>query len=156
MELGGNAPFNVCEDADVYAAVGGAMHAKMRNIGEACTAALSCTAARWELVWADAARLSAATAMRMTMRFMHAVLEGRRTLHRPPSAMAPARQCGGRAGGAGKRNRGVLHHGSPEGFQPHAARPTDPRYKRMSAPAGSTNIHEARTVATFAAAMPLR
>jgi len=39
MELGGNAPFIVCEDADVDAAVGGAVLAKMRNLGEACTAA---------------------------------------------------------------------------------------------------------------------
>ena len=39
LELGGNAPFLVFEDADVDAAVEGAMLAKMRNIGEACTAA---------------------------------------------------------------------------------------------------------------------
>lgn len=39
MELGGNAPFIVCEDADLDAAVDGAMLAKMRNMGEACTAA---------------------------------------------------------------------------------------------------------------------
>ncbi|MFF0145263.1 succinate-semialdehyde dehydrogenase/glutarate-semialdehyde dehydrogenase [Amycolatopsis sulphurea] len=39
MELGGNAPFVVFEDADLDAAVDGAMQAKMRNIGEACTAA---------------------------------------------------------------------------------------------------------------------
>ena len=39
MELGGNAPFLVFEDADLDAAVEGAMVAKMRNIGEACTAA---------------------------------------------------------------------------------------------------------------------
>jgi succinate-semialdehyde dehydrogenase/glutarate-semialdehyde dehydrogenase len=39
MELGGNAPFLVFEDADVDAAVTGAMLAKFRNIGEACTAA---------------------------------------------------------------------------------------------------------------------
>ena len=39
MELGGNAPFLVFEDADVDAAVQGAMLAKMRNIGEACTSA---------------------------------------------------------------------------------------------------------------------
>jgi succinate-semialdehyde dehydrogenase / glutarate-semialdehyde dehydrogenase len=39
MELGGNAPFLVFEDADVDAAVQGAVLAKMRNIGEACTAA---------------------------------------------------------------------------------------------------------------------
>jgi succinate-semialdehyde dehydrogenase/glutarate-semialdehyde dehydrogenase len=39
MELGGNAPFLVFEDADLDAAVEGAVIAKMRNIGEACTAA---------------------------------------------------------------------------------------------------------------------
>jgi succinate-semialdehyde dehydrogenase/glutarate-semialdehyde dehydrogenase len=39
MELGGNAPFIVFEDADVDAAIEGAMIAKMRNMGEACTAA---------------------------------------------------------------------------------------------------------------------
>ncbi|MGZ4721299.1 NAD-dependent succinate-semialdehyde dehydrogenase [Oryzihumus sp.] len=39
MELGGNAPFLVFGDADVDKAVEGAMLAKMRNIGEACTAA---------------------------------------------------------------------------------------------------------------------
>jgi succinate-semialdehyde dehydrogenase/glutarate-semialdehyde dehydrogenase len=39
MELGGNAPFLVFDDADVDAAVEGALIAKMRNIGEACTAA---------------------------------------------------------------------------------------------------------------------
>jgi succinate-semialdehyde dehydrogenase/glutarate-semialdehyde dehydrogenase len=39
MELGGNAPFLVFEDADLDAAVDGAMLAKMRNVGEACTSA---------------------------------------------------------------------------------------------------------------------
>ena len=39
MELGGNAPFVVFEDADLDAAVNGAVIAKMRNVGEACTAA---------------------------------------------------------------------------------------------------------------------
>jgi len=39
MELGGNAPFLVFGDADLDAAVDGAMTAKMRNMGEACTAA---------------------------------------------------------------------------------------------------------------------
>ncbi len=38
MELGGNAPFIVFEDADIDAAVAGALSAKMRNIGQACTA----------------------------------------------------------------------------------------------------------------------
>ena len=39
MELGGNAPFIVFDDADIDAAVDGAILAKMRNGGEACTAA---------------------------------------------------------------------------------------------------------------------
>ena len=39
MELGGNAPFIVCNDADIEAAADGLMVAKMRNLGEACTAA---------------------------------------------------------------------------------------------------------------------
>jgi succinate-semialdehyde dehydrogenase/glutarate-semialdehyde dehydrogenase len=39
MELGGNAPFLVFDDADLDAAVEGAMIAKMRNVGEACTSA---------------------------------------------------------------------------------------------------------------------
>ncbi len=39
MELGGNAPFIVFEDADLDEAVAGALAAKMRNMGEACTAA---------------------------------------------------------------------------------------------------------------------
>jgi succinate-semialdehyde dehydrogenase/glutarate-semialdehyde dehydrogenase len=39
MELGGNAPFLVFEDADLDAAVDGAMLAKLRNMGEACTSA---------------------------------------------------------------------------------------------------------------------
>jgi succinate-semialdehyde dehydrogenase/glutarate-semialdehyde dehydrogenase len=39
MELGGNAPFLIFDDADVDSALEGAMIAKMRNIGEACTSA---------------------------------------------------------------------------------------------------------------------
>ncbi len=39
MELGGNAPFVIFEDADLDKAVDGAMIAKFRNIGQACTAA---------------------------------------------------------------------------------------------------------------------
>jgi succinate-semialdehyde dehydrogenase / glutarate-semialdehyde dehydrogenase len=39
MELGGNAPFLIFEDADLDSAVEGALLAKMRNIGEACTSA---------------------------------------------------------------------------------------------------------------------
>ncbi|HLI31997.1 MAG TPA: NAD-dependent succinate-semialdehyde dehydrogenase [Solirubrobacteraceae bacterium] len=39
LELGGNAPFLVFADADIEQAIGGALAAKLRNIGEACTAA---------------------------------------------------------------------------------------------------------------------
>lgn len=39
MELGGNAPFIVFDDADPDEAAAGALIAKMRNIGQACTAA---------------------------------------------------------------------------------------------------------------------
>src|SRR5258706_1032231 len=39
MELGGNEPFIVFDDADIDAAIDGAMIAKMRNMGEACTSA---------------------------------------------------------------------------------------------------------------------
>ena len=39
MELGGNAPFLIFDDADLDSAIEGALLAKMRNIGEACTAA---------------------------------------------------------------------------------------------------------------------
>jgi succinate-semialdehyde dehydrogenase/glutarate-semialdehyde dehydrogenase len=39
MELGGNAPFLIFDDADLDSAVAGALLAKMRNIGEACTSA---------------------------------------------------------------------------------------------------------------------
>ena len=39
MELGGNAPLIVFDDADMETAVDGCMVAKMRNLGEACTAA---------------------------------------------------------------------------------------------------------------------
>jgi succinate-semialdehyde dehydrogenase / glutarate-semialdehyde dehydrogenase len=60
MELGGNAPFIVFDDADVDAAVDGAMIAKMRNGGEACTAAN-----RFYVHDAVADRFTAAFAARM-------------------------------------------------------------------------------------------
>ncbi|MFC9518457.1 NAD-dependent succinate-semialdehyde dehydrogenase [Nocardiaceae bacterium NPDC056970] len=62
MELGGNAPFIVFDDADVDAAVEGAMAAKMRNGGEACTAAnriLVHNAVREEFTAALTARIAA-------------------------------------------------------------------------------------------------
>lgn len=60
MELGGNAPFVVFDDADLEAAVDGAMLAKMRNGGEACTAAN-----RFYVQEGVAARFSEALAARM-------------------------------------------------------------------------------------------
>jgi succinate-semialdehyde dehydrogenase/glutarate-semialdehyde dehydrogenase len=60
MELGGNAPFLVFEDADLDAAVEGALIAKMRNIGEACTAAN-----RFHVAEPIAARFADALAERM-------------------------------------------------------------------------------------------
>jgi succinate-semialdehyde dehydrogenase/glutarate-semialdehyde dehydrogenase len=59
MELGGNAPFIVMADADVDAAVEGAMVAKMRNAGEACTAA-NRFYVHARLVWDFADRLAGA------------------------------------------------------------------------------------------------
>jgi succinate-semialdehyde dehydrogenase/glutarate-semialdehyde dehydrogenase len=60
MELGGNAPFIVFGDADLDAAVDGAVIAKMRNIGEACTAAN-----RFHVHESIAARFSEALAERI-------------------------------------------------------------------------------------------
>jgi succinate-semialdehyde dehydrogenase / glutarate-semialdehyde dehydrogenase len=60
MELGGNAPFLVFEDADIDAAVEGAVAAKMRNNGEACTAAN-----RFHVAEPVAGRFAAALADRM-------------------------------------------------------------------------------------------
>jgi succinate-semialdehyde dehydrogenase/glutarate-semialdehyde dehydrogenase len=56
MELGGNAPFIVFEDADLDEAVAGATAAKMRNMGEACTAANTSRSSRssacgWRRRW---------------------------------------------------------------------------------------------------------
>jgi succinate-semialdehyde dehydrogenase/glutarate-semialdehyde dehydrogenase len=64
MELGGNAPFIVFDDADIEAAVQGALIAKMRNGGEACTAANRFylqDAIAGEFTAAFAARLAAMT-----------------------------------------------------------------------------------------------
>lgn len=76
MELGGNAPFIVFDDADLDAAVEGAMVAKMRNGGEACTAAN-----RFLVQRGIAAEFSRKLAERMG-----ALKVG--------SAYAPATQCG--------------------------------------------------------------
>ncbi|MET4002947.1 succinate-semialdehyde dehydrogenase/glutarate-semialdehyde dehydrogenase [Arthrobacter sp. UYCu511] len=69
MELGGNAPFLVFDDADLDAAVEGAMAAKLRNMGEACTAAnrfLVHESVAEEFATRFAARMSAMTTGRGT------------------------------------------------------------------------------------------
>jgi succinate-semialdehyde dehydrogenase/glutarate-semialdehyde dehydrogenase len=73
MELGGNAPFLVFDDADVDAAVDGAMVAKMRNMGEACTAANrflvhSSSPSGWARSPSAAARTRASTSGRSSTR----------------------------------------------------------------------------------------
>ncbi|MBA3327425.1 MAG: NAD-dependent succinate-semialdehyde dehydrogenase [Solirubrobacterales bacterium] len=65
MELGGNAPFLVFDDADLDAAVDGAVIAKMRNVGEACTSANRFHVA--ESVAGDFARRLAARMGEMTI-----------------------------------------------------------------------------------------
>lgn len=71
MELGGNAPFVVFEDADLDRAIDGAMLAKMRNIGEACTAAnrfLVHESVATEFAERFAARMSALTVGKGTVK----------------------------------------------------------------------------------------
>jgi succinate-semialdehyde dehydrogenase/glutarate-semialdehyde dehydrogenase len=60
MELGGNAPFLIFDDADIDAAIEGALMAKMRNIGEACT-----SANRFHVAGSVAERFTEALAERM-------------------------------------------------------------------------------------------
>ena len=96
MELGGNAPFIVFEDADLDAAVDGAMLAKMRNVGEACTAANRFHVAR-----------GGRRRVREQARRAHGRAEGRPRLRggrrgRPADRRHAARQ-GGRAGDRRRR-----------------------------------------------------
>ncbi len=72
MELGGNAPFIVFEDADLDEAVAGALAAKMRNMGEACTAA-NRIYVHTSVIDAFGAKLAAAMS---TMRIGRGVEEG--------------------------------------------------------------------------------
>ena len=79
MELGGNAPFLVFEDADIDDAVAGALTAKMRNIGEACTAAN-----RFHVAGSVADEFSAKLAEKMgEMKVARGTEEGAQ-LHRDP------------------------------------------------------------------------
>ena len=95
MELGGNAPFLVLHDADLDLAVAGAMDAKMRNGGEACTAA-NRFLVHESVAEAFTQRLTAAMA---AVRVGHGL--------EPRLAARPADQRGGaRQGRAAGRRRG--------------------------------------------------
>ena len=99
MELGGNAPFLVFDDADVDAAVEGAVIAKMRNIGEACTAAN-----RFHVAECDAGRVhreARGQARRHAGRPRH---RGRRQ-GRPADRRDPALE--GRRAGRGRQGKGA-------------------------------------------------
>ena len=114
MELGGNAPFLVFADADVDAAVDGAVIAKMRNMGEACTAANRFHVA--ERVQDEFAEKLAARLREMKVgRGTEEDVRGRPADRRQPARQgrrAGARRDGqGRAGRArrdGARRRGLL------------------------------------------------
>lgn len=89
MELGGNAPFVVCDDADIDAAVDGAMIAKMRNGGAACTAAN-----RFFVHWAVAAEFTDKFTARMSALVLGDGLADGTTLGPLVSAAQQARVVG--------------------------------------------------------------
>ena len=102
MELGGNAPFLVFDDADLDAAVEGALLAKMRNIGEACT-----SANRFHVAEAVADEFTSKLAERMGAMKVGPRDRGRRQ-GRPADRRRPARQgrrAGGGRGGQGRDGR---------------------------------------------------
>ena len=100
MELGGNAPFLVFEDADLDAAVEGALIAKMRNGGEACT-----SANRFHVA-SDRSRTSSP---RSSPRRSASMKVGRGTEHgvegRPADRRRPARQGRRARRGRGRQGR---------------------------------------------------
>ena len=98
MELGGNAPFIVFEDADLDAAVEGALIAKLRNGGEACTAAN-----RFYVHEAVADRFNAAFAQRMKAMVVGPGLDESTEIG--PLVNEATRDQGGRPGGRGDRRR---------------------------------------------------
>ena len=98
MELGGNAPFLIFDDADLDAAVEGAMIAKMRNVGEACT-----SANRFHVAESVADEFSEKLAERMgALNVGRGTEDGRR--RRPADRRRPAGQ--GRRAGRRRRRQG--------------------------------------------------
>jgi succinate-semialdehyde dehydrogenase / glutarate-semialdehyde dehydrogenase len=112
MELGGNAPFLVFDDADVDSAVEGALLAKMRNIGEACTAAN-----RFHV----AGSVMEEFAEKLAARKQHGVRPRRLRLHERPQARAqglrsPGDRHGGPQSGCGVERRRALRRHQALGF----------------------------------------
>ena len=108
MELGGNAPFIVFEDADVDEAVAGAMAAKMRNMGEACTAA-NRIYVHESLIDEFGHRLA---------KRMAALAVGRGTEDGRQRRPADRRRGTGQGVRAGRRRRGPRRHGADRGQRP--------------------------------------
>ena len=131
MELGGNAPFVVFDDADVDAAVEGAMLAKMRNGGEACTAA-------------NRLHVSNALIDEFTDKFV-------KRMGRSPLATAwtghqarPAgqRQAGGLGSGTGRRRGGEGRHGGARRSGARRSRLLLPGHRVDRRPAGRPHPQE--------------
>jgi succinate-semialdehyde dehydrogenase/glutarate-semialdehyde dehydrogenase len=115
MELGGNAPFLVFDDADLDAAVEGAVLAKMRNIGEACTAAnrfLVHTSVAREFSHRLAERMASLTLGRGTGSGVHVgPLIDAAARERVDTLVQDAVACGGRllTGGGAVGERGYFY-----------------------------------------------
>ena len=139
MELGGNAPFLVLEDADVDAAVAGAMAAKLRNGGEACTAA-NRFLVHESVAEAFTARLTAAMARRARGAGHRAGRgaraddqRGRAREDRARSSATPSSAAPGCArAGEPLPGPGVVL--PADGARPRRARLRDPAPRRSSAP----------------------
>ncbi|PFG42877.1 acyl-CoA reductase-like NAD-dependent aldehyde dehydrogenase [Isoptericola jiangsuensis] len=136
MELGGNAPFVVGPDADVEAAVAGAMLAKLRNGGQACTAA-NRLYVHADVVEEFTARFGAAVeALQVGSAFTSGTQIG-------PLVSAKARAGVARlvedavAAGARIAHRAEVPAGLTGHFYPRRCWPTSPRTPRSSAPRSS-------------------
>ena len=117
MELGGNAPFLVFDDADLDMAADGAMIAKMRNMGEACTAAN-----RFYVQRSVAEKFTAALASRMADQRVgdgtHAGVDVGPLIDEPAVAkveelVRDARECGATVVVGGQRVDGAGHFYAP-------------------------------------------
>ncbi len=118
MELGGNAPFLVFGDADVDAAVEGAVIAKLRNGGEACTAA--------NRFYVHDSVASAFTEQLVRTLCRHGRGGGHRPRQQGGAAHRPTPVAeGGRVGGRRRGARGPLPHRRPSSRRPRLLLPAD-------------------------------